>query len=254
MVEHLAVLEAHLLGQRVAQAHGDAAFHLLARAVRVDGDALVLRARPRARPARARCSCRPPPPPWSPRRCPSRCRRRRRRRARWAPGPASSRTASRRPPARAACAGRSGGCRRNSTGSTPALLARMSMCDSRAKVLRVDRRRAPRPDAERVHARRISALPAARRDRALVRNVVELLCAAVAGAVDLVVPERRSCPPPVRPERILTHRRRPEGVVEELLGAVPHHLHGLAGESSPAAPLRRPGPGVRLLPPKPPPT
>src|ERR1035441_10309926 len=42
-VEDFAILEAHFLGERVAQAHGDAAFHLLAQAVGVDDDAGVER-------------------------------------------------------------------------------------------------------------------------------------------------------------------------------------------------------------------
>ncbi len=126
------------------------------------------------------------------------------------------------------------------------------MCDFARERVGVDRRRAPRPDRERVQSRGPASAPAARRGGPLVRDVVELLRLAVAGAVDHEIPER-DLARGGQTRADLHHRRRPERVVEELLGAVPDHLHGPArrlGQPRRFDGLRRDA----LFPPKPPPT
>jgi len=82
--------------------------------------------------------------------------------------------------------------RRNWSGSTPALAARMSMCDSRAKVLVFGRGGAPRTNGERVHAGRVAALPAAGRFGVMVGDVVDGFRIAPAGRVNFSRPRRQS--------------------------------------------------------------
>ena len=91
----------------------------------------------------------------------------------------------------------------------------------------VDRRSAPRPRGERVHA--LLAAPVAGGDRALVGHVVELLRLPVARGDHVKIPES-DFSGGGEPGADLHHRRRTERVEEELLAAVPDHLHRLAGD------------------------
>src|SRR5512138_2982024 len=80
-----------------------------------------------------------------------------------------------------------------------------------------------------MHSRRVPALPPAGGGCAVMRDVVELPCPAIARAHDSVVPEgdlARAVQPGANPD----HRRRTEVVKVELLGAVPDYADRFAGE------------------------
>ena len=87
--------------------------------------------------------------------------------------------------------------------------------------------RAPRPDPEGMHAVLIR-VPAAAHHGPVVRDIVELLRAALAGADHLIAP-RNDLLGRVQPRANGDHRRRVERVEEELLGAIPYHSHRFAG-------------------------
>ena len=90
--------------------------------------------------------------------------------------------------------------------------------------VRIHRRRAPRSYAERLHARGIAAHPAPGRCCPVVRNVVEVIGLAIATTHRLEIPE---CDPICtgEPGSNLHNGGWTERIVEELLSAVPHHLH-----------------------------
>ena len=93
----------------------------------------------------------------------------------------------------------------------------------------VHRGRAPRAYLERVQAGRVAALPSAYRYRAQVGDVVERLGFAIAAANQRGIPEQELAGA-IQSRADLHYGRRPERVEEEFLFAIPHHLHGSAGD------------------------